>query len=276
MLFGSAEALLNNRTNMAIIDKERAENLYKTAVYERNTSNWEDSASIFRANAFYAALLKAQIAHQSNKILDVGCGSGGVLMNLSRLHGSKIGRGCARYDGIDLSPNAIKVANRIYPNAHEYNVNFSSALVDDPHVDANYSIISLIHVLEHCPDMLEMLSVCEKKSSYLYINVPIEVNLFYTFRRQVLVNQYLSYGHLHFFNEPFFLCWLENNGFDILATVYSPDFEIQKRGVGYKAVQLLRRIIGLALGPAITTWLLGGYSFGVIVRSRISSNTKTK
>lgn len=117
--------------------------------------------------------------------------------------------------------------------------------------------------------MLEMLQACERISRYLYINVPIEVNVLYALRLNVIENQYLSYGHLHFFNEPFFLCWLEQNGFEILSTVYSNDFEINKKGVSYKAIQLFRRWIGKYFGPEIASWLLGGYSYGVLIRSRV-------
>jgi SAM-dependent methyltransferase len=253
---------------MAIFDVERATNLYNADAYESNTSNWEDSASVFRAKAFYEAMSKGGVTDQVTSILDVGCGSGGVLMKLSKGYGNKIGNGLARYDGIDLSANAIGVANRLYPRASDHAVYFSVGLINDENVNDKYSIVSLIHVLEHCPDMLEMLGACEKKADYLYINVPIEVNLLYTLRRTVLVNQYLSYGHLHFFNEKFFLCWLEKNGFEVLSTVYSPDFEVPKSGASYQMARWLRRWIGIGVGPAIATWLLGGNSFGVLVRSR--------
>ena len=254
---------------MAIFDIERAANLYNADNYESNTSNWEDATSVFRAKAFYEALTKARLNDQISSVLDVGCGSGGVLMKLSQDHGRKIGNGFTIYDGIDLSKNAIRIANQLYPKAAEHKVNFAVGLIDNKNVEKKYSVVSLIHVLEHCPDMLEMLCACERNASYLYINVPIEVNLLYTLRRNVLVNQYISYGHLHFFNERFFLCWLEKNGFEVLSTAYSSDFEIPKNGFGYKIIQRLRRWMGQALGPSITTWLLGGYSFAVLVRSRV-------
>ena len=254
---------------MAIIDRERAENLYNSDRYESNTSNWEDSASIFRATAFYEALTKANILGEVTSILDVGCGSGGVLMKLREKHGATIGNGSSTFDGIDLSANAIAIANQLYPKASAENVNFSAGVINDLNSTTRYTVALLIHVLEHCPDMLEMLGECEKKARYLYLNVPLEVNLLYTLRRNVLANQYISYGHLHFFNEKFFLCWLDKNGFEILSTVYSPDFEVSKRGIGYRTIQLFRKWIGLAVSPGFATWLLGGYSLGVLLRSRV-------
>ncbi|CAD5370709.1 conserved hypothetical protein [Rubrivivax sp. A210] len=253
---------------MAIIDIERARNLYNSESYESNTNDWEDSTSAFRARAFHEALAQAGLAQRAGSFLDVGCGSGGVLMKLSANHGSQIKGGQGRFEGIDLSPNAVKIAQQLYPDAEAHGVSFAVGLVQDKVVAEPYDVVSLIHVLEHCPDMLEMLAACERVGRHLYINVPIEVNLMYTLRRRVLVHQYLSYGHLHFFNEEFFLCWLEKNGFEILSTVYSADFEIPKAGLGYRVTQALRRWTGRVLGPSVATWLLGGYSFGVLVRSR--------
>lgn len=95
---------------MAIIDSERVENLYNATDYINNTNNWEDSTSVFRARAFHQAINKAQLSEQIESIIYVGCGSGGVLMQLSENYGHEIGRGLTKFDGIDLSNNAINVA----------------------------------------------------------------------------------------------------------------------------------------------------------------------
>jgi 2-polyprenyl-3-methyl-5-hydroxy-6-metoxy-1,4-benzoquinol methylase len=67
----------------------------------------------------------SRLNDQISSVLDVGCGSGGVLMKLSQDHGRKIGNGFTIYDGIDLSKNAIRIANQLYPKAAEHNVNLA-------------------------------------------------------------------------------------------------------------------------------------------------------
>ena len=253
---------------MAIVDYERSDKLYTSEKYANNTNDWEDGAAIFRANALFQALIDAGILEKVESILDVGCGSGGVLVNFKKLHNKKFCTNKSiQLTGIDLSEKAIEVANRLYSREADLGVEFFVSSVDSFQKGNKYSLVTLIHVLEHCPDMLDMLGFCEKNGGYVYINVPIEVNLFYTIRRNVLMNQYLKYGHLHFFNERFFIRWLEENGFSILSKVYSADFEVNKPGFGYAAVKLIRRWLG-KVSPPIATWLLGGYSLGILVRSR--------
>ena len=251
---------------MSIYDLERAENLYNSSHYENNTNAWEDATSEYRASAFLKALVDADIVKRVTNILDVGCGSGGVIVKLSGLLQKYQPNNKIQFHGTDLSKNAIKIAEQLYPNAKDLNVAFSTSLINE--LEGQYTVVSLIHVLEHCPDMLEMLGECEKKAEFIYINVPLEVNIFYALRTNLLKQQYLKYGHLHFFDENFFLCWLESNGFQIKSVVYSHDYKIDKKGIGYNLIKIARWMAGKLLGEKIATWLIGGYSLGVMVASR--------
>ncbi|ETD83981.1 hypothetical protein U716_07980 [Rhodobacter capsulatus B6] len=169
--------------------------------------------------------------------------------------------------GIDISNVAIDIARDLsikkgVQNRVSYEV---KSLLDIP-TSEKASIISIIHVLEHCPDMSEMLRECAARAKFVYINVPLEFNLFYALRRGVPKNQYKKYGHIHFFDEDFFLSWLRANSYEVVANVYSRDYMIKKSGLGYKAFQLLRRLSHAVLGPKITIRYLAGISGGYLVR----------
>jgi len=251
---------------MSITDLERLKNLYDGSDYEKNTVNWEDSVSKYRSKAFFKALNNAGLNKDIKSVLDVGCGSGGVLVDLNRKYGEKLGDNDVRYFGIDISAKAIGVANKLYSDSVYNNILFSvKSITDDLELDA-FTVVSLIHVLEHCPDMYEMLSHCSEKGKYVYINVPLEVNLFYVLRRKVIRNQYEKYGHVHFFDENFFLSWLKNNQFVVLSKVYSEDFKIDKKGLWYSLVKKLREVVGAGVSHSFAAWLLGGYSLGVLVK----------
>ena len=250
---------------MATVDHERLNNLYNSNDYENNTSDWEDAASSYRADTFYKALKLANIHNSVNSILDVGCGSGGVLVELRKKFGLILNADSMKFHGVDLSKNAVDIAKRLHQSEGN-NITFTLGSYNNS-PSRYYDVVSLIHVLEHCPDMFEMLSECKKKGNYFYINVPIEVNIFYSLRKKVLVNQYIKYGHLHFFNEDFFVFYLKQNGFKLLSTVYSSDFEVKKPGFSYNLLKLLRRWIGILIGPSKAMWLLGGFSLGVLVKS---------
>jgi len=250
---------------VAIIDKERSRNLYNAESYQSNTNNWEDEVSVYRASAFVEALEAAKIFDKIDSILDVGSGSGGVLADLSADTRLKN----VRLEGIDISDTAVEIANSLAAQKGVVDrVKYSKRSVSDIDPEEKYSIISLIHVMEHCPDMLEMLEECALRSEYQYINVPLEYNLFYSLRGSVPKKQFEKYGHLHFFDEPFFLKWLDSNGYDVIANVYSKDFRVKKSGMAYKAFQLLRSASLRILGPRLTIRYLAGISGGYLTKKR--------
>lgn len=253
-------------TTVRTYDEERNKKLYNSDVYENNTSNWEDSVSKYRAEALIAAIKNANLNEEITSILDVGCGSGGVISKLATDYNS-IFKSVSIFKAIDLSATAIKIANNLYGNLVKEKLKFEVGTVENE--NGQYDLITLLHVLEHCPDMVYMLDVCSKKSKYIYINVPIEVNLLYALRGNVLANQYIKYGHLNFFNEEFIRVLLKENDYQILSEVYSNDFLVEKSGFFYNIIKPLRSFLGL-INKSFATKLLGGYSYGIL----ISKNNK--
>jgi SAM-dependent methyltransferase len=251
---------------MSILDKERSENLYNAESYKNNTNNWEDDVSVFRAEAFLNALAAASLTGKVESILDVGCGSGGVLAEMA---GNAVLSG-ARMEGIDISTTAIDIANKLAKHKSvEGRVTYALRSITEIPKKPKYTVVSMIHVLEHCPDMLEMLEECASRGEYVYINVPLEFNLFYAMRRNIPAQQYNKYGHLHFFDESFVVTWLDRNGYDVVGKSYSRDYMIKKPGLTYKIFQTLRTLCLSAFGPLNTIWLLSGLSGGYLVRKRV-------
>lgn len=250
---------------MAILDAERSKTLYNGEEYADNTNNWEDDVSSFRATALITALSEAKLIGRISSILDVGCGSGGVLAKVSQDPRTK----GVELHGIDISVKAIEIAERIYcSDGDDRRVTFEVRSITDLPAERKYSVLSLIHVLEHCPDMLEMLEECAVRSDFQYINVPLEFNIFYALRGSIPAHQYEKYGHLHFFDERFFIAWLERNGFEVITKVYSEDYMIHKSGVMYNLIKSARRASQKIFGPLATIKFLAGLSGGYLVRKR--------
>lgn len=243
-------------------DAERNKKLYNSDEYENNTNNWEDSVSKYRVEALISAIKKANLHEKITSILDVGCGSGGVISKLATDY-SSILESTSIFKAIDLSATAIKIAKNLYGSIAKDKLKFEVGTVENENEE--YDLITLLHVLEHCPDMVHMLDVCSKKSKYIYINVPIEVNLLYALRGNVLANQYIKYGHLNFFNEEFIRVLLKENDYEILSEVYSNDFLVEKSGLIYNIIKPLRSLLGL-MSKSFATKLLGGYSYGILVK----------
>jgi SAM-dependent methyltransferase len=250
---------------MAIIDKERFKNLYNANTYAENTNNWEDSVSVFRADALLSAIRKGGIANELESILDVGCGSGGVLAEVSQAPELRQATLC----GLDISETAVAIANKLAEQKGVMSrVQYGLGSIEDHPISPRESLICLIHVLEHCPDMLEMIELCSQRANYLYINVPLELNVFYAIRPGLAASQYRKYGHVHFFDEQFFVNWLESNGYELIASVYSRDYMISKPGLSYNTFKILRRVSENVIGQRKTARLLAGLSGGYLVRKK--------
>lgn len=256
---------------MTVVDEERLSNLYNSGGYERNTSNWEDNVSRYRAQAFIEALQRADLTEKVTSILDVGCGSGGVLAELA----NQLQFQGIHLEGIDISGRAIEIARALAKEKNvEHRIKYHVKSITEFPTTRDYTLISLIHVLEHCPDMLAMLGACTCRCKYVYINVPLEFNVLYSAMKSAPRKLYELYGHLHFFDEAFLLKWLDNNGFEVLASVYSADYRVPKSGVAYAAVRLLRRLSHWALGPLTTVHYLAGLSGGYLVKKRTACTAR--
>jgi len=79
--------------------------------------------------------------------LDVGCGTGDFLAIL----GETTGRACV---GVDPHPVSVRVARQRYPHLDVTRAGVGTPL---PYPDASFSSVSLLDVLEHCPNEDDLL-----------------------------------------------------------------------------------------------------------------------
>ncbi len=108
-------------------------------------------------------LLRIFEARQPGNVLEMGCGSGALLRELSSR-----GHTCA---GVDFSRSALLVAEAM--NAHDGTVRISESLVDEAHDSFDY--LCAFEVLEHIEDDLGALrewSRYLKRDGTLVISVP--------------------------------------------------------------------------------------------------------
>ncbi len=89
-------------------------------------------------------LLKKYVKNKRNKILDIGCGTGGMLEMLKEFGDVK---------GVDVSTDAIKFSRKYFKNAI-----FKGRLPNEiPFQNSSFDLISLLDVLEHTEDDLKSL-----------------------------------------------------------------------------------------------------------------------
>ena len=176
------------------------------------------------------------------------------------------------FAGYDLSQQAIAYA----ANRHEHKdlktkIQFSVGSFDEAFQSLGsgdkYDLVSLIHVLEHCPDLHEVLRLCADNAKYIYINVPVEITPLYVFRKGIYSSLYRKYGHLHFFTEDFLDEFLKTKGFHIVAKGFSFDYQERPADLLRTILNLVRRAVSIIISPSTANKLFGGISVTYLLKS---------
>ena len=228
--------------------------LYSTETYSDNTGGWLPNEDFAKASTIIRVLNKADVMQNISSVLDVGCGTGGILRHVHQ----SISNGNTAL-GIDLSIIGIKLANE----KSAKNLSFKALSLEQ--VEGEFDLVILSHVLEHIADwdnFLEKLSL--KVNRYLYINVPLEVNVLSAIRGRSLLETYKKYGHVHFFDEDFVISYLEDCGFNVLVKDYGEEFIVQNSTLRGRLAKLPRKLLG-KLSRRIAARLVGGYSLALLL-----------
>lgn len=131
-----------------------------------------------------------------SNILEIGCGSGLIVAELSRFIGIE------NTIGSDLSLPILYSAKTSASN-NKYVLADGEVL---PFKDSSLDLVLIVDVLEHIPDSTKMLKEVKRISKNLVLSVPLESghlsNLVYHIQRLLgLTTTKEQYGHIHRFNR---------------------------------------------------------------------------
>lgn len=233
------------------------ENLYNSTKYSDNTGGWCPDEDKEKAKTIKKILDAAKVKSDISSIIDIGCGTGGILADVKLSFNRDL-----YCEGTDFSEIAIKKAREIGIN----DIVFSTKKLSE--LDKKFDLIILSHVLEHVMDwdsfLKELLKISNK---YIYINVPLEVNLINTLRGSALTGTYKKYGHVHFFDENFVTNYLIDSGFKIIAKDYGEEFKVANSTIRGKFARLPRIICGI-FSKKLTARIFGGYSLAILIKQK--------
>jgi SAM-dependent methyltransferase len=240
---------------------ERAEmmssDLYTGKGYADANPSWHDE------DAGVKALNIVKIVRANNircqKIVDVGCGTGGVLNAL------------LRYDifrdslasGYDIAPYAISLAKQ------RENDNLSFSCADFLQTNETCDLLLCIDVFEHIDDYMGFLRKLRGRSKYYVFHIPLDMSINGLLRGQHL-EQRKKVGHLHYFDQATALATLRDTDFKIIDAQYTrtaedilqihPEWRTTTAMLGNAA----RRVVRTIAGEDLSVRLLGGASLMVL------------
>ena len=230
--------------------------IYDDGTYSENNPGFNDKESNRKVSNL-VGFLKSNSVELSNlkSILDYGCGGGGFIAELCNILPN-----VSNATGVDLNSDAIDYA--LSKNRDSNVLKFTCGSLEK--IKNDYDLITVVHVLEHIKDWEAFLTDIKHKAGYIYISVPIEASMWMTMRKNILLGQYKRYGHIHFFNEPYLINYLEESGLEVISTDYSDEF-LAFDGLMSNLIKVPRLVIGL-FSKSLACNLLGGYCFQVLCK----------
>lgn len=228
--------------------------LYTSGQYLANTGSWHAEDSPWKARLIRDIL--ARNATPLGSYIEIGCGAGGILDELSRMPSFQD----TRLHGYDISPAAIELCKaRANPRvAYACRDCFDDAQTDGA------DVLAAIDVFEHVPDYMGFLERCRKKARYKVYHIPLEIHASALLRGKIAAGRY-TVGHIHYFTAETAIATLKDTGHTIVDSVFT-DLALNtapSRSPGRLAADFTRRVIS-AFSRPLAARLVGGLSLLVL------------
>jgi SAM-dependent methyltransferase len=233
------------------------ENIYKSGEYLQATKSWHAEDAQWKAGRIKSIMDKNALRPSS--ILEVGCGSGAVLQQLSRYPDMQ----GARFEGYDISPQAIEIATR----TGNERIRFAQGDPFADHEGKKFDLLMAIDVFEHVPDYMGFVEKCRRKATFKIYHIPLDIHVSSVLRNAFIKSRY-TIGHIHYFTAESAIDTLRDTGHEIIDYVYT-DVALglfSEHPSMKKAVANVPRWLLARFSVAFAARLLGGYSLLVLAR----------
>jgi SAM-dependent methyltransferase len=165
-----------------------------------------------RTKAAHARTLAAQAGLGPERVAEIGCGDGSLLLELAQVWPG------ATFDGFELSEPAIEIARgRGIPRAGRLEAYDGSRV---PAEDGAYDLAVLSHVLEHVPDPAPLLREAARVATRVLVEVPLEDNR--SAARPAKRAEAARIGHLHAWRRADVRALVQAAGLKVVGELSDP------------------------------------------------------
>lgn len=226
------------------------EKKYTGGQYLNDNPSWDVEDSAWKAGKIAALISAAGPAPA--RVCDIGCGAGGVILELKKFFPG------ASFDGFEVAPDAA----RFWPSPAPAGVSFrvGDALASG----GTYDLVMLIDVIEHLENPFAFLSALRGKAARFVFHFPLDLSAVSVARETPLLHQRKKVGHINYFTRNLALELLKDCGYRVLDARYSGAYYSSPH-CGWKArlAALPRRLASLVAGD-LGVRLLGGETLFVL------------
>ncbi|MEI8061220.1 MAG: class I SAM-dependent methyltransferase [Candidatus Berkelbacteria bacterium] len=227
------------------------DSIYKNGVYKKKNPDWHDSDAKWKAEKIFKILEKNNLRPTS--ICDVGCGTGGVLLELK-----KSLKNTRELLGVDISREAIDIAKKRESAKLKFQVG--------QFPQKKYDLIMAIDVVEHLENYANLFRKLKTNSNLVILHIPVDVSIYSFFRKTFYSRSINSVGHLHFFTKESLLSIIEHYGFEILDYNYTAPGIEKISGTLNSKIGKYVRIVTKIFGTNVSSKIMCGYSLLILAR----------
>jgi SAM-dependent methyltransferase len=228
---------------------------YLNGDYAQKNPDWDRADACWKAGKLYQLLLDHE--YRPSSIVEIGCGSGAILVELRRFFPE------ASLAGFDIAPAAA----RFWEEPTAFGIQFELAdylALEGPIPD----LILVFDVLEHLGNPWEFLARLRHRAKLVAIHFPLDLSAASVWREAPLLRVREKVGHLHYFTRGLAISLLEESGFEIVEARYTgAALDTPQRSLKTRVAGWVRRL-AYAIDRDLGARLLGGETLMVLARPR--------
>lgn len=225
--------------------------IYVTDQYAELNPTWHEEDSPWKANQIKDIINRNALRFEN--VCEIGCGTGEILLNLSRAFPR------VRCVGYEISPHAYQRAK----SKETATVSFylSNALEEK---DLHYDVVIIADVIEHVEDYISFIKQLRPCGRYKIFHIPLDLSVQSLFRAWPIMKLRANVGHLHYFFKDSALATLKDCGYSVIDMKYTASrLELPNQAYSSWLMRLPRKLL-FAISPDWAVRLLGGYSLLVL------------
>jgi cyclopropane fatty-acyl-phospholipid synthase-like methyltransferase len=227
------------------------QDIYVSDQYAELNPTWHEEDSPWKARQIEEIIRKNGLRFDS--LCEVGCGTGEILLNLSRSFPK------VQFAGYEISPHAYQRAK----TKEKSNVSFHLAnVVEDK--DSHYDVVVIADVIEHVENYISFIKDLRPCGRYKIFHIPLDLSVQSVLRAWPIAKLRANVGHLHYFFKDTAIATLKDCGYSVIDYKYTASrLELPNQAFSSTLMRLPRKLL-FSINPDLAVRLLGGYSLLVL------------
>ncbi len=225
--------------------------IYLTDQYAELNPTWHEEDSPWKARQIEAIIRKNRLSF--NSLCEVGCGTGEILLNLSRSFPA------AHFTGYEVSPHAYQRAKTKETSRVSFQL---SDILEEK--NSSFDVVVIADVIEHVEDYISFIKGLRSCGRYKIFHIPLDLSVQSVLRAWPIANLRNNVGHLHYFFKDTALATLRDCGYSIIDYTYTASrLELPNQALSSTLMRLPRKLL-YSIHPDLAVRILGGYSLLVL------------